>query len=69
MIAVAPSEIERLRAFAREVWGADAEAQRFWTEPHLLLDGRTPLEVATESEAGARHVEQILGRLKFGTPA
>jgi putative toxin-antitoxin system antitoxin component (TIGR02293 family) len=69
MTAVTPSEIERLRAFARKVWGTDAEAQRFWTEPHLLLEGCTPLEVATESEAGARRVEQILGRLKFGTAA
>jgi uncharacterized protein (DUF2384 family) len=67
MTAVAPNEIEHLRAFAREVWGADAQAQRFWTEPHLLLDGRTPLEVATEGEVGARCVEQILGRLKFGS--
>ena len=69
MTAVTPSEIERLRAFARKVWGTDAEAQRFWTEPHLLLEGCTPLEVATKSEAGARRVEQILGRLKLGTAA
>jgi uncharacterized protein (DUF2384 family) len=69
MAAAAPSEIERLRAFARQLWGTDAQAQRFWTGPHLLLRGRTPLEVASESEAGARRVEQILGRLKFGSAA
>jgi putative toxin-antitoxin system antitoxin component (TIGR02293 family) len=69
MSTATPSEIARLRAFAREMWGSDAAAQRFWAEPHLLLDGRTPLEVATESEAGARRIEQILGRLKFGTVA
>ena len=69
MTTVTPSEIEHLRAFAREVWRTDAEAQRFWIEPHLLSDGRTPLEVSTESDAGAHRVEQILGRLKFGTAA
>lgn len=67
MTSVTPSESANLRAFAREVWGSDTAADRFWIEPHPLLGSRTPLQVASESEKGARAVEQILGRLKFGS--
>ena len=59
-------EIAQLRAFARDVWGSEEAAERFWSEPHPLLGGRTPLE-ACESQSGARSVELILGRLKFGS--
>jgi putative toxin-antitoxin system antitoxin component (TIGR02293 family) len=69
MTIVTPSEIVQLQEFAREVWGSDAATERFWVEPHPLLASRTPLQVASESEAGAQLVEQILGRLKFGSAA
>ncbi|WP_371807937.1 antitoxin Xre/MbcA/ParS toxin-binding domain-containing protein [Aquisalimonas sp. 2447] len=34
-----------------------------------LLEGRVPLEVATETEYGADAVVEILGRLKYGSAA
>jgi putative toxin-antitoxin system antitoxin component (TIGR02293 family) len=54
-------------ALAREVWGSDAEAREFLHRRHLLLDDRTPLEVALATDLGARLVEQILGQLHYGT--
>jgi putative toxin-antitoxin system antitoxin component (TIGR02293 family) len=54
-------------ALAREVWGSDAEARDFLNRRHLLLEDRTPLSVALANDLGARLVEQILGRLHYGT--
>jgi putative toxin-antitoxin system antitoxin component (TIGR02293 family) len=69
MLTVRRNEIAQLQAFAREVWGSKTRAQRFLAEPHPLLGGRVPREVATQTKAGLRAVEQILGRLKFGSAA
>ena len=63
------ARIARVWSLAREVWGSDAAAQRFLGEPHPLLAGRVPRELATETEIGARAVEDLLGRLKFGSAA
>jgi len=63
------ARLARLWAFAVEVWGAEPAARRFFAEPHPLLGGRIPRDVATETEIGARTVEEILGRLKFGSAA
>ena len=70
---LSPQESERLMrvariwAFASEVWGGAKEARRFMSAPHMLLDGKSPLAVALESELGGKMVEEILGRLVFGS--
>jgi putative toxin-antitoxin system antitoxin component (TIGR02293 family) len=61
------ARLARLWAFAIDVWRSDAAAQRFLAEPHPLLRGRIPRELAIESDVGARAVEDLLGGLKFGT--
>jgi putative toxin-antitoxin system antitoxin component (TIGR02293 family) len=61
--------LARLWAFAVDVWGSAPAARRFLSEPHPLLGGRVPLDVATETEIGARTVEELLGRLKYGSAA
>jgi putative toxin-antitoxin system antitoxin component (TIGR02293 family) len=63
------ARLARLWAFAFDVWGSEAAAQRFFAEPHPLLGGRIPRDVAIETEVGARAVEDILGRLKYGSAA
>jgi putative toxin-antitoxin system antitoxin component (TIGR02293 family) len=60
--------LARLWTFARDVWGDDEAARRFLNEPHPLLRGRRPLDVA-RTDVGAHTVEEILGRLKYGTAA
>jgi putative toxin-antitoxin system antitoxin component (TIGR02293 family) len=59
--------LTRVTAFALDVWRSPEAAQRFLTQPRMLLRGRVPRELAIESEAGARNVERILGGLKYGT--
>ena len=63
------ARLARLWAFAAEVWGSAAAARRFLSEPHPLLGGRIPRQVATETEVGARAIEELLGRLKYGSAA
>lgn len=56
-------------AFAEEVWGGRDDAVRFMSSPHALLDGERPLDVIVSSEMGGRLVEEILGRLAYGSAA
>lgn len=70
---LSPQESDRvarmasLWTFAMDVWKTEEGAQRFLREPHPLLKGKIPYEVAVETEIGARTVEEILGRLKYGS--
>jgi putative toxin-antitoxin system antitoxin component (TIGR02293 family) len=61
------ARLARVKAFALDIWGSDSEAQRFLSTRHALLGGRTPREVAANSEDGANKVEQLLGGLIYGT--
>lgn len=54
---------------AQEVWGGDDQARAFFFRPHPLLEGRLPVDVVLSSELGAQLVDDILGRLKYGTAA
>jgi putative toxin-antitoxin system antitoxin component (TIGR02293 family) len=63
---------DRLLRFARlfrlavELHDGDEEAARDWLrKPARALDGETPLDRA-ETEAGAREVENLIGRLEHG---
>jgi putative toxin-antitoxin system antitoxin component (TIGR02293 family) len=70
---LSPQESDRvarmasLWTFTLDVWKTVEAAQRFLREPHPLLKGKIPFEVAVETEIGARTVEEILGRLKYGS--
>jgi len=71
---LSPQESERTERLARVVataeyvWDDPDAARRFLSEPHTLLEGRAPLDVAL-SELGARRVEDLLWRLHHGLPA
>jgi putative toxin-antitoxin system antitoxin component (TIGR02293 family) len=56
-----------LWALALDVWHSPEAAQRFLAAHHPLLNGRSPSDVAVETEIGARAVEELLGRLKYGS--
>ena len=73
-----PSGVVRPEAFARfrttwaeavDVWGDEDTAQEFLRRPHAMLNDRRPIDVVLESDEGARSVEEILGRLKYGSAA
>ena len=59
--------IARVLVAARRLWAGDESAMvRFLNRPHLLLDGRTPLDVARESTTGADLVVRIIGEARAG---
>jgi putative toxin-antitoxin system antitoxin component (TIGR02293 family) len=70
-----PDESDRLArlakvwAFARDVWGDDERARAFLFRPHALLEGRRPIDLSLATDLGAHLVEDILGRLRYGTAA
>lgn len=63
---------ERVYAMAKvanealALWGEEDAATRFLTRPHPLLGGRTPLDVARESSAGAELVVNLINRARAG---
>ena len=63
------ARLARIWSMAREIWNDEDDARQFLLEPHMLLDDRTPIEVASKTDEGARLVEGILGRLKYGSAA
>ena len=59
--------IARVLVEARRLWTDDESAMvRFLNRPHLLLDGRTPLDIARESTTGADLVVRIIGEARAG---
>lgn len=50
---------------ALEVLEERSAAQRWFTTPKKALGGKTPLEFS-ETEVGAREVEDLLGRIEYG---
>jgi putative toxin-antitoxin system antitoxin component (TIGR02293 family) len=52
-------------SFAREVFEDDKMAREWLHKPQYGLGGRVPLEML-QTEAGAREVEDLLGRIEYG---
>jgi len=67
-----PAESDRVVRFARlmgkavEVLESEENARQWLTSPQFGLGGAVPLEYA-ETEVGAREVEDLLGRIEYGT--
>lgn len=68
-----PEESDRVARLARiwelalDVWGNESDAREFLLKPHMMLDGISPINATLQTSFGAREVESILGRLKYGT--
>jgi putative toxin-antitoxin system antitoxin component (TIGR02293 family) len=61
------ARLEKVWAAACDVWGGAEAARDFLFRSHPLLKGRLPIDVVLGTEFGGPAVEQILGRLKYGT--
>jgi putative toxin-antitoxin system antitoxin component (TIGR02293 family) len=59
----------RIWTHARAIWQSDALAREFLFRPHPMLDGRAPIETAISTDLGAELVDQLLGRLEYGSAA
>lgn len=66
-----PAESDRVMRYARlvgravEVLEGEETARRWLSRPQYALGGAVPLDYA-ETEAGAREVENVLGRIEYG---
>ena len=56
-------------AMALDVYRDEEMARRFLHEQHALLHGKKPIDLARANAFGAQAVEEILGRLKYGSAA
>ena len=61
------ARLARVWSFAKEVWRSDGEARDFLFRRNLLLEDRRPIDVAISSDIGARLVEDLLGKLAYGS--
>ncbi len=60
--------LARIQALAEDVFSNPEKANRWLRQPLRILDGRAPLELA-RTDAGARIIEQILGKIAWGAAA
>jgi putative toxin-antitoxin system antitoxin component (TIGR02293 family) len=60
--------LTRVQALAEDVFCDVAKANTWLRQPLGVLDGKCPLDVA-RTDAGARLIEQILGKLDWGAAA
>ncbi|MBW0003880.1 MAG: DUF2384 domain-containing protein [Hyphomicrobiales bacterium] len=58
----------RIQTLAEESFEDEEKANRWLRRPLAELGGETPLDVAA-TEAGARVIETILGKIAWGAPA
>jgi len=59
--------LARVYATALDIWGNEDDARQFLFTPHTLLNQKKPVDMAF-TELGARQVEQILEKLRYGLP-
>jgi putative toxin-antitoxin system antitoxin component (TIGR02293 family) len=57
--------LTRIVGLAKYYLGDDHAASRWLKRPNAALAGKIPLEL-TDSEPGARSVENVLGRIAYG---
>jgi putative toxin-antitoxin system antitoxin component (TIGR02293 family) len=60
--------LTRIQALAEDVLGSPEHATQWLREPLGMLDGHSPLDVAS-TEAGARLVEELLAKIDWGAAA
>lgn len=59
------ARLVRITEEANRAFGAEDFARKWLTLPNPALNGRVPIELA-ETDAGAREVEDVLGRFAHG---
>lgn len=50
---------------AKTVFQSEEDIRRFMTTPHLMLEGRTPMDMC-QTSAGLQRVQDLLLSIKFG---
>ena len=64
------ARIERIWARVLAIYQNDeAQAGAFMNRPHMMLAGKTPLEMTLEGETGAAFLNSVLGTIEHGFAA
>ena len=58
----------RIQTLAEETFGGQEKANRWLRHPLTELRGETPMELS-QTEAGVRFIETILGKIAWGSAA
>lgn len=58
--------LAKVFSFGLEVYGSQERVREFLRCPHMMLEGRTPLDLALVSSSGADLVINLLGRVAYG---
>lgn len=61
--------IARAWLMARRVFKDDDRARRFLDRPHHMLNGERPIQKAADGSSGLKNLEELLGRLHYGSAA
>jgi putative toxin-antitoxin system antitoxin component (TIGR02293 family) len=67
MSVTANERVAAITAQAVRIFGTELDAREFLNRSHPVLNGRTPLDLASEGNIGAEQVRTLLGRLEAGT--
>lgn len=63
------ARLAKVWAFALQIYKDEEKARTFLNRPHMLLEGKKPLDVALATDPGADLVINILGRAAYGGAA
>ena len=63
------ARLARVWSVALDVWENESDARDFLFRPHAMIEDKRPVDVVIQNEFGAELVNDILGRLKYGTAA
>lgn len=60
------ARIAKIYEFARTIYGDESKVDAFLTRPHMMLEGKAPIDVALATGPGADAVTNLLGRAAYG---
>jgi putative toxin-antitoxin system antitoxin component (TIGR02293 family) len=60
------ARVAKVATFAINIFKDEDKAREFLTRPHMMLENKTPIDVALSTGAGADAVMNILGRGAYG---
>lgn len=60
------ARLAKVFSFALDIYHDEDKAREFLSRPHMMLDGKPPLDIALATGPGADAVINILGRAAYG---
>lgn len=60
------ARVAKVASFALNIFKDEDKVRDFLTRPHMMLENKTPIDVALSTGAGADAVMNVLGRAAYG---